>query len=133
VTGPEPTLLGVIGVLRDGSGRVLLVQRSERVTHPGLWCFPGGHVEPDETLEDAVARELREELEIEVRAERHLGFVRVPSSHYRLEVFTVSWLSGDVHPNPAEVADARFLTLDEIRELAAPMASNLRVVEMLEA
>ena len=132
MTGPEPTLLGVIGVLRDEAARVLLVQRSQRVTHPGLWCFPGGHVEPDESLEDAVSRELREELDIEVLAERHLGFVSVPSSQYRLEVFTVMWISGEVRPNPAEVADARFYDLGEIRRIAAPMASNLRVVEMLE-
>ena len=126
-------LIGVIGVVRDPSGRVLLVERSAGVTHPGLWCFPGGHVEPGETLQDAVARELREELDIVVRAERHLGFVRVPSSAYRLEIFVVEWISGEIRPNPAEIAGARFLTIAEGRVIGSPMPSNSWVMDLLEA
>ena len=52
--------------LIDSDGRVLLAQRPEGKSMAGLWEFPGGKVEPGETCEAALVRELREELGIEV-------------------------------------------------------------------
>ena len=51
--------------LVDPDGRVLLAQRPDGKSMAGLWEFPGGKVEPDETPEDALIRELKEELDIE--------------------------------------------------------------------
>lgn len=51
--------------LIDADGRVLLAQRPEGKSMAGLWEFPGGKVEPDETPEAALIRELHEELGIE--------------------------------------------------------------------
>lgn len=51
--------------LVDADGRVLVQQRSQARTMAGLWEFPGGKVESCETPEDALVRELREELGIE--------------------------------------------------------------------
>ncbi len=54
--------------LIDPDGRVLLAQRPEGKSLAGLWEFPGGKVEPFETPEAALIRELREELGIETKA-----------------------------------------------------------------
>ena len=54
--------------LIDPDGRVLLAQRPEGRTMAGLWEFPGGKLEPDETPEAALIRELREELGVETQA-----------------------------------------------------------------
>ncbi len=51
--------------LIDRDGRVLLAQRPEGKSMAGLWEFPGGKVEPDETPEAALIRELREELGVD--------------------------------------------------------------------
>jgi len=64
------------GVLTDARGRILLTRRLEGRELAGLWEFPGGKVEPGETPEAALARELREELGIE--AEVGEGLICVP-------------------------------------------------------
>ncbi|WP_069298500.1 (deoxy)nucleoside triphosphate pyrophosphohydrolase [Neptunicoccus sediminis] len=58
------TLLVSAVALIDKDGRVLLAQRPEGKTLAGLWEFPGGKVEPGETPEHALIRELEEELAI---------------------------------------------------------------------
>ena len=61
-------LLVVAVALVDADDRVLIAQRPEGKQLAGLWEFPGGKLEPGERPEDALIRELREELGIEVKA-----------------------------------------------------------------
>ena len=56
----------VAGILSDAQGRVLLAQRAQGSHLAGLWEFPGGKIEPGESAEDALRRELHEELAIEI-------------------------------------------------------------------
>lgn len=60
----QSRIIVVAAALIDGDGRVLLQQRPEGKSLPGLWEFPGGKVEPGETPEGALVRELEEELGI---------------------------------------------------------------------
>lgn len=67
-TGAEtvPVVLVVAVALVDADGRVLLAKRPEGKSMAGLWEFPGGKVDADETPEAALIRELKEELGIDV-------------------------------------------------------------------
>lgn len=60
----EPLRVAV-GVVQDPAGRVLITRRHAHLHQGGLWEFSGGKIEPAETTENALARELREELGIE--------------------------------------------------------------------
>jgi len=62
----KPVLHVMAGVLRDATGRVLLAQRPPGKHLAGMWEFPGGKLEPGESPRDALVRELREELGIDV-------------------------------------------------------------------
>jgi 8-oxo-dGTP diphosphatase len=61
-----PVVLVVAVALVDADGRVLLAQRPEGKTMAGLWEFPGGKIDGNETPETALIRELKEELGIDV-------------------------------------------------------------------
>ncbi len=63
----KPLVLVVACALVDADGRVLIAQRPEGKQLAGLWEFPGGKLEPGETPEAAVVRELAEELGIETK------------------------------------------------------------------
>ena len=87
MSDPAATVVEVIaGVITDARGRILLARRTEGRDLAGLWEFPGGKREPDETAEAALARELREELGISVEIGERL--IRVPHAyaHKRLQL-----------------------------------------------
>jgi 8-oxo-dGTP diphosphatase len=63
-----PVVLVSAVALIDADGRVLLAQRPEGKSMAGLWEFPGGKVEPGETPEAALIRELKEELGVDTHA-----------------------------------------------------------------
>jgi 8-oxo-dGTP diphosphatase len=65
--GPKRLLLVAACALVDADGRVLLAQRPAHKQLGGLWEFPGGKVEPGETPEETVVRELNEEIGIETK------------------------------------------------------------------
>jgi 8-oxo-dGTP diphosphatase len=64
---PKRLLLVAACALVDADGRVLITERPAGKQLAGLWEFPGGKVEPGETPEETVVRELREELGIETK------------------------------------------------------------------
>lgn len=63
---PKTPLIVVAAALADRDGRLLVQQRPEGLSMAGLWEFPGGKLEPGETPEAALIRELDEELAIDV-------------------------------------------------------------------
>lgn len=78
----------VAGVLRDARGRVLLTRRTEGRDFAGRWEFPGGKRKASESPDEALVRELREELGIEARVGAHVITVpqEYPDKRLRLEV-----------------------------------------------
>ncbi|HET7756502.1 MAG TPA: (deoxy)nucleoside triphosphate pyrophosphohydrolase [Steroidobacteraceae bacterium] len=68
----KPVILVVAAALYDGEGRVLIARRPRGTHLAGRWEFPGGKVAPGEPEAAALARELREELGVEVIASRPL-------------------------------------------------------------
>jgi len=90
-------------------GREMLLARSPHFT-PGVYSTVAGFVEPGESLEDAVHREIREEVGVEVRDVRYFGSQPWPFPHSLMVGFTAAWASGDIRIDDDEIEDARWFT-----------------------
>jgi len=102
---PPPVTEVAAAVLTQPDGRVLLAQRPAGKPYAGYWEFPGGKVEPGESLEAALARELHEELGIVVtRACRWITRVfDYPHATVRLNFFRVFEWQGTPHPHEGQL------------------------------
>ena len=101
-------------------GRILLVRRG-RPPFRGMWALPGGFVEPNETVEQAVARELQEETGLRGAAGRIVGVYSGPDRDPRRPTTTVAFLiRGRVRPPSAgdDAAGAAWLPVRAARPLA---------------
>jgi len=130
-----PLLLQVVAAaLVDADGRVLLQQRPDGKAMAGLWEFPGGKIEPGETPEAALIRELREELGIEV-AEACLAPATFASAalgerHLLLLLFVCRKWRGI--PAALEGGALRWVRPVEMHRIPMPPA-DLPLVGLLEA
>ncbi len=106
------TIEVVAAVIADG-GRIFATQRGYG-EFKGMWEFPGGKMEPGESREEALMREIREELETEVRVGELLCTVEYdyPSFHLTMHCFICSVVSGNLVLREHEAA--RWLAADEL-------------------
>lgn len=94
----KPTMIPVVAVaLIDRAGRVLMHRRKLSGDHGGLWEFPGGKVEPVETLDCAMVREAAEELGIGIDPEAlvPLSFAALPGQRHVVLLYTCRQWHGE--------------------------------------
>ena len=125
-----PDRRGVIGVVVR-NGRLLLIRRGPDVVAPGMYCFPGGGIEGDESEPEALVREFREELGVEIIPVRPI-WKSVAPWKVRLSWWLAD-LPGDaeLNPNPAEVASVHWFAPDEIADLSDSLPSNFEFLAAL--
>ncbi|MCE9584750.1 MAG: 8-oxo-dGTP diphosphatase MutT [Planctomycetes bacterium] len=125
------TVHGAIGVVVRGDGRILIGKRPAGKHLAGYWEFPGGAVEPGETPDQAVVRELLEETGVTIRVVERLP---LPIDHdygdkeVHLDVFLCEWLSGE--PTPIGCSEVRWVERAELRHFRFPPA-NTRLIGVL--
>ena len=88
----KPIVLVAAAALVDADGRVLIAQRPEGKQLAGLWEFPGGKVEPGEPPEEALIRELKEELDIDVAKACLAPFVFASHAYETFHLLMPLWL-----------------------------------------
>jgi mutator protein MutT len=111
-------------------GRLLIAQRRRQDHLGGLWEFPGGKVEPGESFEQCLTRELREELGIEIAAGELIDEVThpYPEKRVHLKFFKCSLLSGTA--KPLHCQDLAWVRMKELASYEFP-AADAKLLEML--
>jgi 8-oxo-dGTP diphosphatase len=113
------------------NGRVLIARRRPGSSQAGLWEFPGGKVQADESLEQCLKREVQEELDVRVEVGEFFGesIYTYPDKTIRLMAYRVRSASGQPVANDhAELAWVKIADLDHYRFCPAdvPFAQKLR-------
>jgi len=123
----EPEAIRVLAAVIRRADRVLLCKRPAHKRHGGLWEFPGGKLEPGESLLDAARRELSEELGLEATAVRETLFVcRDPGSVFVIEFVEVN---AEGEPRAIEHEIVRWVTGEEMLDLSLAPADAAFVAQ----
>jgi 8-oxo-dGTP diphosphatase len=127
----DPGRRGAVAVvLRDG--RMMVIRRARSVVAPLVYCFPGGGIEGDESEEQALVREFREEVGVAIRPVRRLWR---SVTTWKVEL---AWWLGELEPgavpvaNPREVESIHWLTPHEMARLPDLLESNRQFLELLD-
>ncbi|MBE9129555.1 8-oxo-dGTP diphosphatase MutT [Coleofasciculus sp. LEGE 07092] len=129
-SAPLPHKIIGVAVIWNDKGLILIDRRPAEGLLGGLWEFPGGKIEPDETVEECIQREIKEELGIEIEVGDRLIVLDHAYSHFRvtLNVHHCRYLTGI--PQPLECDEIRWVSLDEIDQFPFPKA-NTQIIAAL--
>ena len=119
---PHYDVVAAVTVREDG--RVLVARRRQEDMLGGLWEFPGGKCEDGETLPDALRREMREELGIEVSVGEELIVVEHAYTHFRITLYAFACRLMAGEPVCIDCDDFRWATLEEISALPMSVADR---------
>ena len=122
-----PFLRVAVGVIKNPSGQVLISLRDNKLHQGGLWEFPGGKVELGETVQQALTRELKEELDIAVETVTPLITVnyQYPDLAVQLQTFLVESFKGK--PKGCQGQPIRWVNPDDLSRYEFPLA-NLPII-----
>ncbi len=120
-----------VAVIWNQAGQILIDRRKVGGTMGGLWEFPGGKIELGETVEACIAREIQEELAIEITVGAQLISIEhtYPSFHLTLTVHHCQHISGV--PQPIESEEIRWVNIDDLGNYQFP-AANIAIINALQ-
>jgi len=118
------------GIVKKGP-KILITRRKPEGLLGGLWEFPGGKVKKNETAEAACVREIKEEVNLEVRTDAHITRIRHAYTHFKIvmDVFYCTYLAGRIRLNGP--VDFRWIRPGEIDDYPFPGA-NHKFIPMLK-
>ncbi|HEX6828854.1 MAG TPA: NAD(+) diphosphatase [Burkholderiales bacterium] len=126
-----PRLAPVVMILIR-RGRELLLARSPRFP-PGMYSALAGFVEPGETLEECAAREVREEVGVEIDNLRYFASQSWPFPHSLMIAFTADHTGGEIRLGDPEIEDAGWYAPDFLPALPQPLSIARRLIDSVVA
>lgn len=115
----SPVMMALVYRFNSNGGELLLTRKAGYA--PGRYTVVAGFVEAGETLEQCLAREVREEVGVDVRNPRYFGSQPWPFPNSLVMAFSAEWTGGEVVPDPGELEDARWFSIDALPDLPEPV------------
>jgi 8-oxo-dGTP diphosphatase len=110
-------------------GTFLLVKRSDYTkTASGYWCPVSGRIEMGETQEEALKREVMEEVGLEVTATEKVAEINSADDRFVLHFWRTDIISGEAHINSDEATALQWFTLAELKELQPTFKEDIEIL-----
>lgn len=122
----------VAAIIRDEDNKILIAQRNLKKSQGGLWEFPGGKIEPGETREQAIVREIKEEMNIEIKVEKYLAekVFEYPEKTINLIALKCRIVNGKIKLNEHE--DIRWISKKEFDDFDFAPADSFILERLLK-
>jgi 8-oxo-dGTP diphosphatase len=121
----------VVAAVVEHEGRYLITQRRPSAVLPLLWEFPGGRVEADETDAQALRREVKHRLGVDVTVKQLISFVSHPYEHYVVDLFLYECAITSGEPSEANVNAFRWVASSEFDKYPFTPADELSMSKLL--
>ena len=118
-----PRTIRVVAAVVERDGKYLITQRRPTAVLPLLWEFPGGRVEDGETDADALRREVKHRLGVDVQPGQLISFVSHPYEHYVVDLYLYECRLNGGEPKELNVHSFKWVTSAEFNCLAASSKS----------
>ena len=120
-----------VAVINNQQGQILIDRRKKTAQMGGLWEFPGGKIEPGETVEECIQREIKEELDIEIAVGDRLITITHNYEAFKvtLHIHDCQYLSGT--PQPLECEEILWVEPEQIDRYQFP-AANIKIVSLIQ-
>lgn len=109
-------------------GEQILLARARRFP-PGFFSVLAGFVEPGETLEECVKREVKEETSVDVGNLRYFASQPWPFPHSLMIAFTADWAGGEIRVDETELVEAGWYTVDALPHIPDPITVARRLID----
>lgn len=121
-----------VGIIETEEGKLLIARRPENAMLGGLWEFPGGKQEENESIPETVERELKEELGVEVKAYKELMSLKHTYSHFSITMH--AWFCKLIkgEPSPLSSQEVRWVTRDELERYPFPKANKVLTEKLMK-
>jgi 8-oxo-dGTP diphosphatase len=120
-----------VAVIWDRSGQILIDRRKAGGIMGGLWEFPGGKIEAEETVEECIVREIREELAIEITVGAHLISIEHTYPTFQLTLIVHHCQHISEIPQPIESEEIRWVNVSDLDNYQFP-AANIAIIAALK-
>jgi NAD+ diphosphatase len=109
-------------------GKELLLARANRFPQ-AMYSALAGFVEPGESIEDCIHREVREEVGVEVDHLQYVASQSWPFPHSLMIAFTAEYVSGDMRPCDEEIVEAGWFPIDALPQLPSPVSISRQLID----
>lgn len=121
-----------VGLIVDENQRLLIALRPEDAMLGGLWEFPGGKQSKNESIRDTVAREMREELGVEVEILEKFMELKHAYSHFKITLHAYWCRIKTGKPVPHTSQELRWVSVSQLEEFPFPKANKILTQKLIE-
>ena len=120
-----------VAVITNADGKILIDRRKNEGEMGGLWEFPGGKIEPGETVEECIEREIKEELDIKIAVGDRLTTIVHDYKKFKVTLYVhlCQHLSGK--PQPIECDEIHWVETSIMNQYKFPQA-NIEIINLLQ-